>query len=50
MIECALAWIFLFAGLFAKEPICFVASGVFAIAAQICISRERGNNDNRKND
>lgn len=43
MIECILAWIFLFTGLFLGDSTYLVASGAFAIAAQICACREEGN-------
>lgn len=43
MFECILAWYFLFAGLFAGDSTYFVASGVFAIAAQIYACREERN-------
>ena len=35
MFEAIFAWVFLIVGIFAGDPIYFVASGVFAIATQL---------------
>lgn len=35
MVECVLAWIMLFCGIVFSNPLFFVASAVYAIAAQV---------------
>ena len=42
MIECVLAWIFLFVSIVSLNPNYFIASGVFAVAAQIYLHRTKG--------
>ena len=42
MIECIISWICLFIGLITQNPNYLIASGVFAIATQICLHREGG--------
>lgn len=44
MIECFLSWMMLLVALFAEEGAAgwFIASGVYAIAAQIYLMREKG--------
>lgn len=36
MIECFVAWFCLFIGIFSGNPQWYIASGVFAVATQIC--------------
>lgn len=40
MIEGVLSWAMLICGMFTKDPLYFIACGVFAIAAQIWMVRE----------
>ena len=42
MIEGILAWVCLIAGIIIEDTNYFIASGVFAIAAQICLQRKGG--------
>ena len=39
MVECIMAWLLLFIGFATKETDWFIASGVFAVAAQIYLLR-----------
>ena len=41
MIESILAWVFLIVGIASEEPVLIVASAGFAIAGQICSSRNK---------
>ena len=45
MIECILAWMFLFVGIVSQNPNYFIASGAFAIATQIYLHRKGGEGD-----
>jgi hypothetical protein len=40
-VEIILAWAFLFVGLISQDPDYFTASGVFAVAVQIGMSRKK---------
>ena len=40
MFEGVLSWVMLLSGIIAKNPMYFIASGVFAVAAQIWMIRE----------
>lgn len=42
MIECIISWACLFIGLITQNSNCLIASGVFAIAAQIALCRKGG--------
>lgn len=42
MIECVLAWIFLFVGIVSLNPDYFIESGAFAVASQIYLYRTKG--------
>lgn len=42
MIECVVAWICLFVGFITQNPNYLIASGIFAIAAQIELCRKKG--------
>lgn len=42
MIEGILSWVMLFMGIYKENPLYFISSGVFAIAAQIWIIRNKG--------
>ena len=42
MIEAILAWLCLFIGIVTKNANYFIASGVFAVAAQIELYRKKG--------
>lgn len=46
MIECILAWIFLFVGIASQNPDYFIASGIFAAAAQISRFHDGGDKTN----
>ena len=45
-VEMILAWLFLFLGIVLRNPTYFIASGLFAIAVQIGISRKERSNNN----
>lgn len=40
MIECLLAWVCLAIGAYGEEPSMMIASGVFAVAAQLSMMRK----------
>lgn len=42
MIEGILSWVMLFIGAYKESPLYFIASGVFAVAAQIWLTRYEG--------
>lgn len=48
MIEGILSWIMLFMGIIINNPLYFIASGVFAVAAQIWMVRESKNDKNNR--
>lgn len=45
-VEFVLAWVFLFWGIVSHNPTYFIASGTFAIAMQIGMSRNKRSNNN----
>jgi hypothetical protein len=45
MIEGILSWAMLFMGIYKENPLYFIASGGFAIAAQIWITRYEGDKE-----
>lgn len=47
MVECIVAWICLAIGFITQNPNYFIASGAFAVAAQIYLHRKGGASDGR---